>query len=197
MDRLNAPTFFDQAVPLAGAKARLRDALLVVLGSLLLAISAKFQVPLWPVPGTLQTLVLMVLGATLGWRLAGLTVVAYWIEGLAGLPVFAAGGGAAYFFLSPTAGFLWGFLPAALFIGAAAQGGLARNPISLAGVMLIAHVLIYGPGLAWGSTFVGLVDWLNEGELLAKFFYPFLIGDLIKIAVALVLVPMAYRGFKV
>ena len=197
MQRLNAPTFFDQAIPLHGSSALMRNILLVLLGSLLLAISAQIKVPLWPVPVTLQTLVLMVLGATFGWRLAGLTVLAYWLEGIAGLPVFASGAGAAYFFyVSPTAGFLWGFLPAALFIGAAAQWGLARNPIMLAGAMLIAHVILYIPGLAWGNTFVGKVAWMAEGELLAKFLYPFVIGDLTKIIIAVVLVPLAYQAVE-
>lgn len=193
MPHLTAPTFFDQALPLRGVGALARNTVLVLIGSLLLAASAQAKVPLWPVSATLQTLVLMVIGATYGWRLAGLTVLAYWLQGIAGLPVFADGGGAPYFFgASPSAGFLWGFLPAALFLGAAAQAGLARNPISLAGAMLIAHVLLYVPGLAWGSTFVGAVSWMAEGELFAKFLDPFIIGDLTKIALAVLLVPGAY-----
>jgi len=197
MQRLNAPTFFDQALPLRGSNALIRDVALVLLGSVLLAISAQTKVGLWPVPVTLQTLVLMVMGATYGWRLAGFTVLAYLLEGMAGLPVFAGGGGAAYLFGgSPSAGFLWGFLPAALFIGAAAQWGMARNPIMLAGAMLIAHVILYVPGLAWGATFVGQVSWMAEGELFAKFLEPFIIGDLTKILIAVAVVPVAYKAVE-
>ena len=197
MQRLNTPTFFDQALPARGVNTLTRDALLVLFGSLLLALSAQTKVPLWPVPASLQTLVLMVMAATFGWRLAGLTVIAYWLEGIAGFPVFAGANFPGYFFgASPTAGFLWGFLPAALFVGAAAQWGLARNPIMLAGVMLIAHLILYIPGLTWGSTFVGKVPWMAEGELLAKFFHPFIIGDILKILIAVVLVPLAYKAVE-
>ncbi len=197
MQRLNAPTFFEEALPLSGSSALVRNIALVLIGSILLAISAQTKVALWPVPVTLQTLVLMVMGATFGWRLAGLTVLAYWLQGIAGLPVFSSGSGAAYFFgLSPTAGFLWGFLPAAMFIGAAAQWGMARNPIMLAGAMLIAHVILYIPGLVWGNTFVGNVSWMAEGELFAKFLEPFIIGDLTKIIIAVILVPVAYKAVE-
>ena len=197
MQRLNAPTFFDQAIPLSGSNAMVRNALLVLLGSILLAVSSKVQIPLWPVSVTAQTLVLMVMGATFGWRLAGATVVLYWLEGMAGLPVFSTGGGAAYFFgASPSAGFLWGFLPAAMFIGAASQWGMARNPIMLAGAMLIAHVALYVPGLAWGNTFVGNVAWMAEGELFANFMDPFIVGDVTKIVIAVILVPAAYKAVE-
>lgn len=196
MQRLNAPTFFDLAVPVSGSGAILRNVLLVVLGSILLAVSAQTKVAIWPVPVTLQTLVLMVMGATLGWRLAGLAVILYWLEGIAGLPVFASGGGAPYFFgASPSAGFLWGFLPAAMFIGAAAQWGMARNPIMLAGAMLIAHIILYVPGLAWGSTFIG-ASWMPEGQLFSVFLEPYIIGDLTKIIIAVILVPIAYKAVE-
>ena len=197
MQRLNAPTFFDQAIPVSGLDAVKRNALLVLLGSILLAISAKAQYALWPVPITMQTLVLMIIGATFGWRLAGLTVLAYWAQGLAGLPVFAYGGGAAYFFGgNATAGFLWGFLPAAMFIGAAAQWGMARNPIMLAGAMLVAHVILYIPGLAWGYIYSQPISVTADDGLLAKFLEPFVIGDLIKIAIAVIVVPLAYKAVE-
>ncbi|MEM7296496.1 MAG: NAD-glutamate dehydrogenase domain-containing protein, partial [Pseudomonadota bacterium] len=73
MQRLNAPTFFEEAIPLTGSSALARNIALILIGSFLLAISAQTKVALWPVPVTLQTLVLMVMGATFGWRLAGLT----------------------------------------------------------------------------------------------------------------------------
>lgn len=197
MERLNAPTFFDQAIPLSGSIAMVRNALLVLFGSILLAVSSKVQIPLWPVSVTAQTLVLMVMGATFGWRLAGATVVLYWLQGIVGMPVFSTGAGAAYFFgASPSAGFLWGFLPAAMFIGAASQWGMGRNPIMLAGAMLIAHVILYIPGLAWGNTFVGNVTWMAEGQLFEKFMYPFMVGDLTKIVLAVVIVPVAYKAVE-
>ena len=200
MERLNAPTFFDQALPLRGSNALVRNAALVLIGSILLAISAQTKYQIGPVPVTMQTLVLMVLGATYGWRLAGLTVLTYFAYGVANLPVFANPPytGLAYLLgVSTTAGFLWGFLLAAVFIGVAAQWGMARNPIMLAGVMLMAHILIYIPGLAWPATFIGQFEWLmTRDDLLSVYFSPFIIGDTIKILIAVVLVPIAYKAVE-
>ena len=200
MQRLNAPTFFDHAIPLAGNQALLRNVALVILGSILLAISAQTKFPIGPVPVTLQTLVLMVMGATYGWRLAGLTVLTYFAYGIAGLPVFALPPYTGYLYLaggSHTAGFLWGFLIGAMFIGAAAQWGMARNPIMLAGAMLMAHILIYIPGLAWAMTFIGTFDWLaNTDDLFNVYLNPFVVGDTLKILIAVALVPAAYKAVE-
>jgi biotin transport system substrate-specific component len=99
---------------------------LAVIGSILLTISAKIQVPFWPVPMTMQTLVVLVLGVAYGWRLAGATVLLYLAQGALSLPVFAGGGGLAYM-SGPTGGYLVGFLLAAVAVGwLAERGWLAR-----------------------------------------------------------------------
>ena len=143
--------------------------------------------------------------ARANWRLAGLTVLAYWAQGWAGLPVFAFADGAADFFGRYAAGFfggyagagfLWGFLPAAMFVGAAAQWGMARNPIMLAGAMLVAHVILYIPGLAWGYIHSYPISITADGGLLANFLQPYVIGDLIKIAIAVTVVPLAYKAVE-
>jgi biotin transport system substrate-specific component len=112
-----------------------RDAVLVVLGSVLLAISAKVQVPFWPVPMTMQTFIVLMLGAHAGLRVAGATVALYLIEGAVGLPVFSTGAGLA-FMAGPTGGYLAGFLVSALFISFAFERGFNRNFVttSLIGV---------------------------------------------------------------
>ena len=97
--------------PAAGSPA-IRAIALAVIGSILLTLSAKIQVPFWPVPMTMQTFVVLVLGVAYGWRLAGATVLLYLAQGALGLPVFAAGGGPAYMD-GPTGGYLVGFLLAA------------------------------------------------------------------------------------
>ena len=102
-------------------------------GSLLLAISAKVQVPFYPVPLTLQTLVVLLLGATLGARLAAASVALYLIEGLAGLPVFAGAVAGPVYMAGPTGGFLVGFLAAAALIGFAADRRWDRTWIRLLG----------------------------------------------------------------
>ena len=86
-----------------------RAIVLALIGSILLIISAKIQVPFWPVPMTMQTFVVLVLGIAYGWRLAGATVLLYLAQGAVGLPVFAAGGGLTYL-AGPTGGYLIGFL---------------------------------------------------------------------------------------
>jgi biotin transport system substrate-specific component len=107
--------------PAAGSTT-VRAIVLAVIGSILLTISAKIQVPFWPVPMTIQTFVVLVLGVAYGWRLAGATVLLYLAQGALGLPVFAAGGGLAYM-AGPTGGYLVGFLLAALVVGWLAERG--------------------------------------------------------------------------
>jgi biotin transport system substrate-specific component len=84
----------------------------VILGSLLLAAAARISVPVTPVPVTLQSLAVALLAAAFGWRIGVATVALYIVEGLAGLPVFAAGGGLGYL-MSPSFGFIAGWLPMA------------------------------------------------------------------------------------
>src|SRR5579871_344920 len=99
-----------------------RAVVLVLAGSLLLAASAHAKVPFWPVPMTMQTLAVLVLGASYGWRLGGATLVAYSIEGAAGLPVFTGGAGPLYM-AGPTGGYLAGFVIASIFAGWCAERG--------------------------------------------------------------------------
>ena len=108
------------------------DLLLVVAGAMLMTASAKFQVPLYPVPLSLQTLVAIGLGFALGPTLAGGAVLLYLAQGAAGLPVFAGtpqiGIGLAYM-MSPTGGYLVGFLVAAVVAGGLVRAGFARGMI--------------------------------------------------------------------
>src|SRR5690606_1214363 len=94
----------------------------VVLGTLVIALAAKVNVPVWPVPVTLQGLAIAALAAAFGARIGVATVALYLLEGAFGLPVFATGGGLAYL-VGPTGGFLLGFLLMAGIIGYAADRG--------------------------------------------------------------------------
>ena len=98
----------------------LKYAIIIFLGSILLAVSSKIKVPFYPVPMTMQTFVVVLIGITLGWKLGLATVFAYLFEGAIGLPVFAGtpekGIGFAYF-MGPTGGYLFGFLVAAFVAG--------------------------------------------------------------------------------
>jgi biotin transport system substrate-specific component len=171
--------------PAAGSTA-VRAIVLAVIGSLLLTISAKIQVPFWPVPMTMQTFVVLVLGVAYGWRLAGATVLLYLAQGALGLPVFAGGGGIAYM-AGPTGGYLAGFLLAAVAVGWLAERGWARSAPSTLAAMLIGTAIIFGCGIAWLATLIGLPQAVSAGLV------PFLLSEAVKIALATALVPFAWR----
>ena len=171
--------------PAAGSPA-VRAIVLAVIGSILLTLSAKIQVPFWPVPMTMQTFVVLVLGVAYGWRLAGATVLLYLAQGALGLPVFAAGGGPAYM-AGPTGGYLVGFLLAAVAVGWLAERGWARSWTSTLAAMLIGTAIIFACGIAWLSTLIGLPKAIDAGLM------PFLLSEAVKIALATALVPFAWR----
>ena len=149
-DRPNA-TFVPTANP---AGALVRGAALALLGTLVLVVSAKVQVPFYPVPMTLQTLAVLTLGALFGARLAAATVALYLGEGLIGLPVFAAAAGPAYL-VGPTGGYLVGFLLAAALIGWLAERGWTRGWLLALAAMTLGHIVIFAAGFAWLAPMLG------------------------------------------
>ncbi|MFM8680718.1 MAG: biotin transporter BioY [Alphaproteobacteria bacterium] len=162
-------------------RAVLRAVLLALAGSVLLTLSAKLKVPFHPVPMTMQTMVVLVLGVAYGSRLGAATVALYLLQGAIGLPVFAdtpeRGLGLAYM-AGPTGGYLAGFLAAAWLAGTIGQGGLLR----LAAAMLAGHAVIFAFGLAWLATAIGLEKaWLVGAA-------PFLLATLLKSALGVALV---------
>ena len=164
-----------------------RQAGIVLAGSVALAVSAQVQVPMWPVPITAQTLVVLLLGFALGPRLAGATTLTYLAQGAIGLPVFANAAAGPAALVGPTAGYLWGFVVAAVLTGALAERGWHRNRGTVAAGMLLGNLAIYVSGAGWLATIVGAeAAWAN-GVL------PFLVGDAVKIAVAMTLLPVLSR----
>jgi biotin transport system substrate-specific component len=176
------PTIVDALWPASGTSRTLRAVLLVLLGSALLIVSAKVQVPFYPVPMTLQTLVVLLLGLALGWRLAFATVLLYLAQGAIGLPVFAGtpekGIGLAYM-LGPTGGYLVGFALAAAVTGWIA--GHRRDFLALVAAALAGTATIWICGLLWLATLVGFQQAIALGLV------PFLLGDLVKAALAVAL----------
>ena len=124
-------------------------AILMALGTALLTLSAKVSLPLPYVPMTLQTLVVLMIGAAYGWRLGAATVIAYLAEGAIGLPVFAGPVGGLAPLVGPTAGYLYGFVLAAFATGWLSQRGWDHQVVWLFVAMGIGHVLILGTGFAW------------------------------------------------
>jgi biotin transport system substrate-specific component len=169
-----------------GSSPAVRAIVLALIGTVLLTLSAKIQVPFWPVPMTMQTFVVLVLGMVYGWRLAGATVLLYLAQGAVGLPVFAAGGGIAYF-AGPTAGYLAGFLLAAVAVGWLAEHGWDRSVPRTLAAMLIGTAIIFACGIAWLGTLIGLPQAISAGLV------PFLLGEAVKIALATVILPFAWR----
>jgi len=169
-----------------GEQTLIQKAVLVLLGSALLAVSAKVQVPFWPVPMTMQTLVVLLIGAHAGTRLAGLTVLAYLLEGAVGLPVFSTGAGLA-FMAGPTGGYLVGFLVSALLVSFAVERGFTRSLPAALAVFVVGDLVILGLGVAWLSTLIGFEKALMVGVL------PFLPAEALKIALATASMPLVRR----
>ena len=182
-------------IPESGSARLVAYAGFAILGSLILWASAKISLPFWPVPMTLQTGAVALLAAAYGSRLGLATVVLYLMEGIAGLPVFSGGGGPAYL-LGPTGGFLIGFAPAAYIVGWLAERGFDRNPVSLFGAMLAGDAVIFLLGFVWlawfatlssGGTGIGAAAAFSGGVL------KFVLGDLVKLALAACIVSAGAR----
>jgi biotin transport system substrate-specific component len=175
-------SFVDALWPVRGASRMLRAAVLALVGSAVLTLSAKVQVPFYPVPMTMQTLVVLLIGMGFGARLGVATVVLYLVEGAAGLPVFAGtpekGIGFAYM-IGPTGGYLLGFALAAAIAGWIVER--RRDGAGLALAVVAGSIAIYLPGVLWLAHFVGL------GKALELGLVPFLGGDLLKAGLAFTL----------
>ena len=161
-----------------------RYGILSFTGSALIALCAQVSVPFYPVPVTMQTFAVILIGLTYGWRLGGITVALYLVEGAIGLPVFAGGKGGMIVLMGPTAGYLYGFFLAAVACGWFAERGFDRSYFKLIVPLLAGNVLLYTSGLIWLGNFIG---W--DKPVLDFGLYPFIPGDLLKIAMAAVLLP--------
>ena len=165
-----------------------RRAAAVLLGNALLWASAKAQVPFWPVPITMQTYVVLTLGALLGWRLGAATLAAYLAEGAMGMPVFAGtpanGIGLAYM-TGPAGGYLAGYLAAVIVVGVLAERGWTRSRVGLASALLAGELAILGLGWAWLAIGLGAQKAAEAGVA------PFLIGDALKLSLAIVTIGVA------
>jgi biotin transport system substrate-specific component len=171
----------------------LRVTLLTVIGSLIIWQAAKIQIPFYPVPMTMGTFAVFVIGMAYGWRLGTATVLLYLAEGLMGLPVFAGtpekGIGLAYM-LGGTGGYLVGYVLAAASVGFMAERGWDKNILTSALAMLVGNILIYVPGLLWLGILLGWNKPIIQWGLT-----PFLFGDFAKLALAAVMMPLMWKLF--
>ena len=174
---MTQPAAAPLALSPAAAPSWQRQTLLVLGGTAALAASSYVSIPLQPVPVSMQTFAVLMVGALYGWRLGGLTVLAWLLEALAGMPVLAGGTGGLAPFVGKTAGYLTAFPLAAMLMGwLAARGWDGARPLRAFWAMLLCTTLILLVGGAWLGVLIGAEKGWKFGVL------PFLVGDVVKSA---------------
>ncbi|MEO5804923.1 biotin transporter BioY [Devosia sp.] len=147
----------------------------VLLGTAFLALSSYVEVPMYPVPMTMQTLAVTLVGALYGWRLGALTIVAWLIEGALGLPVLAGGAAGFAHFMGPTGGYLFAFPVIGALVGWLAERGWNGQRVVLAFVaMLAGNLLCLALGASWLSVSIGVEKAITFGVT------PFVLGGVLK-----------------
>tara|TARA_Y100000590_G_C15316712_1_gene862321 strand:- start:27 stop:608 length:582 start_codon:yes stop_codon:yes gene_type:complete len=164
--------------PLKKSNVILKNIILVVLGTVILTISAKIQIPFWPVPMTMQTYVVLVISMIYGFRLSIITLIVYLLEGALGIPVFAKGGGLLYL-TGPTAGYLYGMLLASGVIGYYSERGFNKSIVNSIPLLLLGINIIFIFGIVYLGSIIGFEKALIAGLL------PFIPSEFFKIALAL------------
>ena len=166
-----------------------KKAAIVVGGSIFLAVLSQIAVPFFPVAMTLQTLAVMLIGVTFGFRLATATVVLYILEAAAGLPVFTGFANMAVLIAKPyTSGYIAGFLVAAAVMGFMADRGVTKSWLGMFATLLIGEVIIFALGIAVLGYLIGVEASLQAG------LYPFLLGDALKLVLALLIGKGVLKG---
>ncbi|MFC4623677.1 biotin transporter BioY [Daeguia caeni] len=161
----------------------------VLFGTLVLAITSRIEVPMIPVPITLQTLVVPMVGAIYGARLGTTTVLAWLAEAFVGFPVLAGGAGGVAHFAGPTAGYLVSFPIIAAVTGFLAERGWNGRRVALAFLaFLLANALCLVIGAAWLAALIGIEKAIAFGVT------PFLLGGLIKSALGAAMLKAATRS---
>ncbi len=187
MERQKALTFIDTVLPRHNI---LVDIVLVLSFSWLIAAAARVAFHIGPVPITGQTFAVLLCGALLGSRRGALCILTYLAQGAIGLPVFAAGAFGIAYMLGPTGGYLVGFIAVAFVTGLLAEQGWDRRIWTAAAAMVVGNAILYLFGLPWLARFV-------PGEaVLSVGLYPFIAGDLTKIAIAAAALPAGWKLLK-
>jgi len=185
----NNQILINQIFPTSGTTSFIKNILLILFGSFLLAVSSKVQVPFWPVPMTMQTFVVFLIGMSYGWKLSFFTLAAYIAEGALGLPVFATGAGLAYL-VGPTAGYIYGMLLASMLIGVLSEKGFSNTYFLSLVSLLIGSLIIFTLGVGYLGSIIGYDKAISFGLL------PFIPSELFKIALAVALIPSLSKFIK-
>lgn len=184
--------FVDVIRPKQKLKALCFDALVIMLGSLLLALSSQVVIPLGftPVPITLQTWAVLLLGACLGSKRGMLAAVLYLVQGMCGVPLFAQASCGWAVLTGATGGYLVGFCFAAFCVGWLLEQGLRFHFVKTLAAMSAGMVIIYAMGVLWLAHFIGVEQAIYLGVV------PFLVVDAIKVVLAAILVPTVWKFLR-
>jgi biotin transport system substrate-specific component len=186
VDRLGATTFW-------------ASALYVVVATALIAGAAQIQIPMWPVPITGQTFAILVVGASLGLVRALIASSLYLALAVAGLPVLAPSVKGGHItglaaLTAPTTGYLFGFILASIALGWLAERQWDRKVLKAVVSFLIAEAIIYAVGVPWLATYLAQAGDASPVADALKFgLTPFIIGDLIKAALAAAILPLTWK----
>ena len=182
-----APTLSTRYFPRTAAW--LRDIFLITISALFVAVFAQIRIPLpfTPVPLTGQTFAVLLVGAALGSKRGAASLALYTLMGAIGLPFFAGGASGLAYMSGPTLGYLAGFIVAAYVVGRLAERGLERSVRTSFVPFLAGTLVIYLFGAGWLAVLFGL------GQALALGVLPFLVGDAIKLVLAALALPAAWK----
>jgi len=182
------PTLIEAIVPKIENKTLLilKNVVLILSFAVLTGISAGLKIEVGPIPVTMQTLIVLLSGILLGAKKGATSQITYLLAGLTGLPWFSRGGGMIYI-MSPTFGYILGFVMAAYLVGSLAEKKWSKNIKTAILAMLIGNAAIYIPGLLWLAKFTGFKNVLAIG------LYPFILGDALKLLLAGFLLPFIWK----
>jgi|GEM_PF-186122 len=167
--------------------------LLCCIGIIAIAISAKIRVPFWPVPITMQTFAITMIGMTYGLKYGTLTIIGYLFAGILGFDVFAGTAGdksPIEYMMGGTGGYLVGFVLATMFMGACSRHGRGKTIFEALFIILISHAIIYILGILWLGNVYG---WGGNLDIMKVGFYNFVLSDLLKIALASTTLPLIWN----
>ena len=187
------PTIADRLV----SRTLALDLVLVAAGAALTAIAAQIAVPLWPVPITMQTLAVLLVGVSLGAVRGALSMVLYAGLGIVGLPVFSDASSGFSVIAGPTGGYIVGFIFAAAFTGWLAQRQWDRKVLRSILAFLGGTVVVFAFGLPWLAYALGTLGVPNDlNSVLQAGLYPFIVGGIVKALLATGIMALSWRAIE-
>ena len=189
-------TIADRVMPRGATRssAAVRDVILILAGTALVALLAQVSIPWFPVPFTGQTLAVLLVGGMLGALRGALSMALYFVIGALGLPVFTEQSGGWDVIMGATGGYIIGFILAAAVVGWLCERGVDRRVVPMILALILGNVIIYAVGLPW------LASWTPPGadaafgwsQAWTYGFEPFVFGDALKLVIVAALLPAGW-----